>query len=1532
MAQERATELVGAITTRLIDIDNGGNTQILNKELNKKTLISSRALSLPRRGWLGAFSLLGVFSKKKFLFSTFSNNSPPEADPQQLKIIEIIERILPSKSLLFSLPIYIGEATTRQTSVMNHQQLNVSDNGGKVVEPTVVFVNWDAIAKRVQEFEDKYDFQSAIDFCNENILFSNSSVAGLFNSRGVVYFRFRQFDPAISDFKKALLLDRNDAVTHYNLGSSYYAIEEFSESARCFTSAIVISKNDIYTKACSFYKRGLSSARRGAISSSASDFRKAIKLKLGLREQYARDQAKFKGFGIKLPKIDNRDNGGKKQIIGNRHQWDHENLLKHRMERQGAYVEQLEALFKKHLNSDTKILEIGAGGGTLWLLSGFEFRDNWFSLDVYWEPLEYAKIDNNNDKFIQASAYQLPFENDSFDCILDLEVFSYFKDRKSLIKEIKRVLKPDGIIIHLDDYSQEPNEMFDMLKNIYKRLGMEKLFSFHEFPYWLLKENLKDEECIRDQYKANEISDVEFILLKECFSQRRKIANVDFSLLFQTVFKYELSKSGFKTLDSGEGMVKDKWVGNLYYLVAENQDNGGIKQRIAYCEKSVEREVINKILIVKFLSLISSIDDNGGTIKKCLVLDADGVLWEGTVGEDGIDGIKLTSKHLKFQRKVKKLNERGVILAINSKNNFEDVLEVLEKHPKMLLRKDDFVVIKANWQDKVVNMREIVQEINIGLDSIVFIDDNPRERELIRSKLSEVLVLGLSEISGKQIKLLGQIFDSKQGVITKEDRSRTELYKAKRLRDDQRQKADSLEDYYRALNMRVIIREGEENAPYMKRIEQLIQRTNQFSLGYKDISKYSLYDYVNFGKEKKIFTLQLVDKFEDNGIVGVIVYSFISGIDIFCLSCRAIGLTLEEAFMAYVIKNLKKLGVEIVKGKYLKTNKNALVRDMYAKFGFCQYDTRGENTFWNLDLKNSKVECPSWITIVSLEDEKIILVNELGLMSQEIVILRRIKQLLIDLGKSLSNVVLQSIYLQLQQKDKIKAIIKALKLVSKNTDEFNKNLSGLVEVLLSVYINMQLFCSYESEEPHPVGEVYNEHITTYKVREILLKGFISRLPEIANTCVISERFRLALNIEVTLGGLVSKSDIFDANHIVGYCPDVDFDETENLVRVHLNSVIVYLTKYVKDQNLIRQFIDTIGIYCVSDKEKIIPRFLEGKINTDIVSAICSSNFRDFFDNGGTNKVIGCTSQVTNREDFLFAKRLPLDARKDNGGQNINHIKIYFVGNSWRKGKFFSENFYKNIVEAIKENRKYSLSTSILWVDPGKGYELFELMDRLENDKKNYLNDVEISVLGEEDIVKSNVVAVVKWFKEKLGEEVFALSINKFIKHIRKYSRIYNSNSSLKDFEEYEFDIVIISFDADNGGSDFGAEHSENYCVTSQLKAKLMEKIHTNSSLSWEYKGKKIPALVRCGRVDDQFYIVPEKLHKDRHPELLALYAPVRDHWLPPAGTFGQIFVSIITISKQFYYFIEEIQPSRGYRKIKPRDLRLPYQSWAKASV
>jgi len=341
--------------------------------------------------------------------------------------------------------------------------------------------------------------------------------------------------------------------------------------------------------------------------------------------------------------------------------------------------------------------------------------------------------------------------------------------------------------------------------------------------------------------------------------------------------------------------------------------------------------------------------------KKCIVLDLDNTLWGGIIGEDDLEGIKLGPTvqgrpYWDFQKYLFSLFNRGVILAVNSMNNYDEAIKVFREHPYMILKEQHFAAIRINWNDKVSNIRAIAKEINIGLDSIVFIDDDKRNREMVRSAIPEVLVIDLPGDPSLYLKTLMEINDFNTLQITEEDMKRSKLYVSQRKRQTLHKIMADSTSYLKALKMQVIIEEA--NPFNIPRISQLTQKTNQFNMTTR---RYQEEDIKRFTENDNFFitSLQVKDRFGDNGITGLAIVERRSEkwrIDTFLLSCRIIGRRIEEILLGYILKKAKKQKAKILIGEFIPTKKNTPAKDFFKNSRFKLVGKDIEKEIWEYDV------------------------------------------------------------------------------------------------------------------------------------------------------------------------------------------------------------------------------------------------------------------------------------------------------------------------------------------------------------------------------------------------------------------------------------------------------------------------------------------------------------------------------------------------------------------------------------------------------
>ncbi|HMD16692.1 MAG TPA: HAD-IIIC family phosphatase [Terriglobales bacterium] len=357
-----------------------------------------------------------------------------------------------------------------------------------------------------------------------------------------------------------------------------------------------------------------------------------------------------------------------------------------------------------------------------------------------------------------------------------------------------------------------------------------------------------------------------------------------------------------------------------------------------------------------------------GRTAKVLVVDLDNTLWGGVIGEDGMAGIKVGPEYpgaayQGLHRALLDLSRKGILLAVCSKNNLADAMEALEKHPGMLLRPKHFAAMRINWTDKAQNLREIAQELNVGIEALAFMDDNPFEREQVRAALPEVTVIDLPKNPLEYAAAVRNCAAFERLTLSAEDRQRTEMYAAQKERSGNEQTFQSKEDFFRFLEQEAELEPVTDLT--LARVAQLTQKTNQFNLTTR---RYTEPQIAEMTKQPgwHVFSIRLRDRFGDHGLVGVAIAHDVGEqceVDTFLLSCRVIGRTVETALLAHLAESAAQRGRKRLEGWYLPTKKNAPARDFYQQHGFEWQVTNCEGSLWTLDLTSCTLRCPDWIKL-----------------------------------------------------------------------------------------------------------------------------------------------------------------------------------------------------------------------------------------------------------------------------------------------------------------------------------------------------------------------------------------------------------------------------------------------------------------------------------------------------------------------------------------------------------------------------------------
>lgn len=350
-----------------------------------------------------------------------------------------------------------------------------------------------------------------------------------------------------------------------------------------------------------------------------------------------------------------------------------------------------------------------------------------------------------------------------------------------------------------------------------------------------------------------------------------------------------------------------------------------------------------------------------GKAKKCLVLDLDNTLWGGVIGDDGLSGIRLGNgadgeAFVDFQRFALALKARGIILAVCSKNDEENAKEPFINHPDMQIRLDDIAVFRANWDNKADNIREIANILNIGLDAMVFVDDNPVERNLVREFLPMVAVPELPEDPSEYIQAIVKHSYFETAGFSPEDLERAKYYRDNAVRTELKAQFTDTGEYLRALKMHS--EKGDLDNFNLPRMAQLINKSNQFHLTGTRYSESELQEFANRA-DGVVRYFKLRDKFGDNGLISVVVLVGEPGsdmlVDTWVMSCRVLGRTMEEFICNDIVDVAMRLGCRSVTGRYVPSAKNKLVAGLYPLLGFSLVSDDNGTTTWRLALEQTSM-------------------------------------------------------------------------------------------------------------------------------------------------------------------------------------------------------------------------------------------------------------------------------------------------------------------------------------------------------------------------------------------------------------------------------------------------------------------------------------------------------------------------------------------------------------------------------------------------
>jgi FkbH-like protein len=357
-------------------------------------------------------------------------------------------------------------------------------------------------------------------------------------------------------------------------------------------------------------------------------------------------------------------------------------------------------------------------------------------------------------------------------------------------------------------------------------------------------------------------------------------------------------------------------------------------------------------------SIVKIVMASLGQVIKCVVVDLDNTLWGGVIGDDGLDGIQISAHgdgeaFYRMQLYLRALKQRGIVLAVCSKNEIANALLPFEKHPDMVLRREDFAVFIANWNDKALNIREIKETLNIGFDSMVFLDDNPFERNLVRELVPGVVVPELPEDPADYVRAISELNLFETTSFSTEDAKRTELYQAEATRREEQAGFASVEEFLQSLDMRITV--GRFDPFHLPRISQLMQRSNQFNLTTRRLSEIECKALMENAACLPLYA-KLADRLSDHGLISIVTAEALAqelAIRDWLMSCRVLGRGVESFLMNRVVEHARKIGLAHVTAEYIPTAKNGMVKDFFQQFGF-EKVSEGPNgaAQWRLPTKD----------------------------------------------------------------------------------------------------------------------------------------------------------------------------------------------------------------------------------------------------------------------------------------------------------------------------------------------------------------------------------------------------------------------------------------------------------------------------------------------------------------------------------------------------------------------------------------------------
>lgn len=445
------------------------------------------------------------------------------------------------------------------------------------------------------------------------------------------------------------------------------------------------------------------------------------------------------------------------------------------------------------------------------------------------------------------------------------------------------------------------------------------------------------------------------------FYSETGITNTGFENRTIETLKTNLFISNYVKENSSQFYLVD-W-DRILRIVGEN----AFDYRFWYSSKAPFKKEFLNLYALEISKIVNALK---GKTKKCIILDCDNTLWGGIIGEDGLKGIKLDKNNYPgkafydFQKNVINLYERGVLIALCSKNNEADVWDVFENHPYSVLKKEHISAWRINWQNKAENIASLAKELNLGLNSFVFVDDNPVECSLVDEMLPEVCIYQVPSklYEYPNILLKDGLFDTL--ILSNEDKERTKMYQAEKQRKSEVNNFTNIDDYLSTLDIQIIIHEVTENE--IPRIAQLTQKTNQFNLTTRRYSEKQIEDFSK-NSDYKVYSLSVSDKYGDLGITGAMIVKNENQkliVDTFLLSCRILGRKIELAFASKVFEETcETWKLNKIEAEYIKTEKNNQTENFWDEFGFKNFENIENKKHYTIERQNLKLKFAEYIQI-----------------------------------------------------------------------------------------------------------------------------------------------------------------------------------------------------------------------------------------------------------------------------------------------------------------------------------------------------------------------------------------------------------------------------------------------------------------------------------------------------------------------------------------------------------------------------------------